>query len=469
MTDSYLERERTYDTDDELSLPDLGADAPETATLTTTYFDTEDGLLQLRGVTLRSRSGGGDDGWHLKVPQREGRLELRLAPGPATPPAELVSLTTGLRLGRPVTRRAVLTTTRTTHAVRSADGALVAEVADDLVVATRAPGGGEVRWREIEVELGPAGTDDDLDRLGERLQRAGAVPAGHGSKLARALGPPESASRVAELGGLAGLVESYLQTQYERLSWGDLRLRRGENSVHRTRVAVRRIRSTLRSFAPLLDPDRTQRLDDELAWYAAVLGEVRDLDLITRTLAADLEDDALLPDGAAPDVLHALHARRQGAWQSVLTTLDGHRYAALLRQVDEWRCAAPYTEGAQRDAHAVDRLVRRARKKSDKRLRQARRSHGRAADTAYHRARKAAKRTRYAAELATPALGKPAKRLARSHEKRQDRLGELQDHVALIGLLGALSARDLSPGTAFTCGVLAQRHEHARRLLLREL
>ncbi|MEF2162582.1 CHAD domain-containing protein, partial [Pseudomonas aeruginosa] len=78
---------------------------------------------------------------------------------------------------------------------------------------------------------------------------------------------------------LAGLVDDYLQVQYDVIDDNDIALRRDENVVHTTRVAIRRIRSTLRIFAALFDDEETQRLETELVWIAALLGAVRDLDV----------------------------------------------------------------------------------------------------------------------------------------------------------------------------------------------
>jgi CHAD domain-containing protein len=102
----------------------------------------------------------------------------------------------------------------------------------------------------------------------------------------------------------------------------------------------------------------------------------------------------------------------------------------------------------------------RAQKKSDKRFRKARKTRAQERGEAWHRARKTAKRTRYAAELARPALGKKAKKVAGKHERRQDWLGEIQDERMTIRTLLDL-ATSAPADEAFTCGVLAQRHAHA--------
>src|SRR5512144_1290328 len=68
---------------------------PAEFVLSAVYYDTEDLRLARAGITLRRRSGGSDDGWHLKLPAgRDARDEVRLPAGePGAPPAPLVVLT----------------------------------------------------------------------------------------------------------------------------------------------------------------------------------------------------------------------------------------------------------------------------------------------------------------------------------------------------------------------------------------
>ena len=49
-----------------------------------------------------------------------------------------------------------------------------------------------------------------------------------------------------------------------------------DDAVHKMRVAVRRLRSTLATYRRLLDRDVTEPLRDELKWLGGVLGAVRD-------------------------------------------------------------------------------------------------------------------------------------------------------------------------------------------------
>ncbi|MCZ9338428.1 CHAD domain-containing protein, partial [Streptomyces sp. TRM76130] len=62
------------------------------------------------------------------------------------------------------------------------------------------------------------------------------------------------------------------------------------DSVHRMRVATRRLRSTFKSFGAVLDRSVTDPVGDELKWLAGVLGEDRDREVLTARLTAALDD-----------------------------------------------------------------------------------------------------------------------------------------------------------------------------------
>src|SRR5687768_14814464 len=102
MTLTAREVERKYDGDGTVALPPLDdlpggvkPGEPVEATLEATYFDTADLRLAARGVRLRRRAGGTDEGWHLKVPSGAGvTIETHAALGRATRtvPRELATL-----------------------------------------------------------------------------------------------------------------------------------------------------------------------------------------------------------------------------------------------------------------------------------------------------------------------------------------------------------------------------------------
>ena len=153
------------------------------------FYDTADLRLIGAGITLRRRTGGGDAGWHLKLPAgADTRDEIRLpldTPGgerAATPhartggavPEELAASvrahTRGAALA-PVVR--IQTSRRVLRLLDSASQTL-AEVAADHVSAEPADGSA-ASWDEIEAELvtgGPA----LLTEIDTQLRQAGRGP-----------------------------------------------------------------------------------------------------------------------------------------------------------------------------------------------------------------------------------------------------------------------------------------------------
>ncbi|HEY5858547.1 MAG TPA: CYTH domain-containing protein, partial [Aldersonia sp.] len=105
----YLEREDKYDVDDDFLVPDVtevvGGTRAETSQveLVNAYLDTADGDLRNRKVTLRRRTGGTDEGWQIKVPQHDGRVEVQFPLGDGDEvPGELTELVLGVGLGKPL-------------------------------------------------------------------------------------------------------------------------------------------------------------------------------------------------------------------------------------------------------------------------------------------------------------------------------------------------------------------------------
>jgi inorganic triphosphatase YgiF len=200
MTD-HVEIEQKFDVDGDFERPDFGAlpgvtaAAPVVYRLAATYFDTPGDRLAANKITLRRRTGGTDEGWHLKLPAADGnRQELHEPLGDSADevPERLASRVAEVTGGRPLAPIAQLDTERTVVTLTRDDGHAVAEVADDKVTARRlngAPEGGAgqpLRWREIEVEV-PEPEPELQQAAADLLQAAGARPSGEASKLGRLL------------------------------------------------------------------------------------------------------------------------------------------------------------------------------------------------------------------------------------------------------------------------------------------
>jgi CHAD domain-containing protein len=216
-----------------------------------------------------------------------------------------------------------------------------------------------------------------------------------------------------------------------------------EDAVHKMRVSVRRLRSSLRTFGPLLDPTELDRLEPELQWLAAELGAPRDAE-VTRDhlLAAVGELPALFVRGPIVErVTDALDRRHRQAHEQLLGHLDSPRYLRLLDDMVGFAAAPPLTgESATPVRAVVPPLMRSAWRKLAKRVRRAlEQPPGPEQDQLLHAARKAAKQARYAAEACERAHGEPAATLARQAEAIQELLGAHQDAVVAQHVLLSLA------------------------------
>src|SRR5438067_729899 len=143
-------------------------------------------------------------------------------------------------------------------------------------------------------------------------------------KLLHALGlDPAKAPRVRASSSPRALLVAMLLAQHRAIVLHDPGTRLGSDpeELHRHRVAVRRLRALLRAARPMLDAEWVDGLRAELGWLGAVLGEVRDLDV----LLASLEQEAagLTPGDqtAFAPLLAALATRREAARALMLAEL----------------------------------------------------------------------------------------------------------------------------------------------------
>jgi len=452
-------------------LPDVASEAgPDEVTLEAEYYDTGDLRLLRAGVTLRRRRGGKDAGWHLKLPAGpQTRRELRAPLGHSgqAVPAELARLVRAYTRGAALVPVARIATVRRIRTLVDEAGTSLAEVvADEVSAQTLGDSTTISSWREVEVEL-TGGTRQLLRAADKRLRRGGLRPAGRTAKLERALADQlpagGGAERPGDRGSAADVVRAYAGQQAAQLMALDPMVRRDEpDAVHQMRVTTRRLRSTLQTFGKVLRAADTRHLQDELRWLSHVLGDARDSEVLAEHIQGNLSHlpvelvmgpvQARLREHFAP-----LAAQTRKA---VLEALDSERYFALLNELDQILADPPLgPDAALPPERALTRAVARAYRRTDRRMRQARRAHpGEATNVALHGARRAAKRTRYAAEVAAPVCGKPARRFAQRMKAMQTTLGTHQDAVIARNTIRELGVRvHLEGENAFTFGLL---HEH---------
>jgi CHAD domain-containing protein len=414
----------------------------------TTYYDTPDLRLARWGASLRHRPG---EGWTVKLPaERDApylvRPEIVFDGDGGSAPPGAVELVRAFVRGGTLQETVHMTTIRRRTEMHDADGRLIAGVVDDAVSVPNGAGP-TAAFRELEVEIGEDMTPDLLDALVERLRQAGAGSPDQTAKYIRALAPaapltPEIA--VADVGAEAtagDVVCRAIALSVIRLIRHDsvVRLDVDPEGVHQARVATRRLRSDLRTFRPLLDDEWSTALRDELGWIARVLGEVRDGDVLLarlRQTAAELPD---VGEGAAP-VLDSLQASRNVAHAALLDALRSDRYTALLDRLVE-AANAPMLAADAEDpaAEAIPALVRRPWHRLSKR---AKALDDAPTDAQLHEVRIRTKRARYAAEAASPVVGKQARAFAHAAARLQDVLGDLNDAVVAAAWLDGWTVRD---------------------------
>lgn len=445
-----------------------------TVKLASTYFDTTDLRLAREGISLRRRTGGDDEGWHLKLPvaaaaagrQHGVRDEYQVSfsvAGPDRVPEDLVDLVLPVVRHDPIRPVASLRTERTIRLLTDDAGVAVAELVDDSVEVVGADGQVTARFRELELEERAGATGELIDGIGALLTGAGAVGGEFVAKSVRALGPaateppevpeldpptPDEPARLA--------VAAYLRRFTRDLRAADLGVRRDvDDSVHKLRVAARRLRSGLRVFRPLLDREWADALRAELRWVASGLARSRD----TEVLLSRLEPGRPMAAEPGRQLLRSrLTERMADARDDALETLRSDRYIKLHARLVE-ACAAPVTtKAAERpSATALPPLVatawQRFARGAEELLGEERTTTHGAPDEHWHAVRIAAKRVRYAAEAVTPVLGPDTATFAEAMSRVTDVLGDHQDasHAAAVAKEFAVAA---DPPLAFALGVL---------------
>jgi CHAD domain-containing protein len=472
VVDAQQEVESKFDVAPDFVLGDLQTLIRPGETLATShvelissYYDTDRGDLLSSRLTLRQRTGDDDTGWHLKVPGDGFRTELRwpLTESGQLPP-ELSRLIEPFSHSTAVREQVRLRSHRTRHRIANADGMLRLDIADDEVWAT--PQGSPVtvpRWREVEVELGPAGTNADLAEAAGLLVERGAFSSTSSSKLARALYGLPNPEDTPDTAGTALL--RYLQAQFDTFTAGHFAISikpfepeataEPHEAVHQTRVAIRRVRSALRTFAPLFDKARAASLDAELGWLAAELGELRDREVLRARLLRAVDDlPAYLVVGpVAERIDQVLLTELTAHADALVRTMRESRYHSLVDEMTQWRQAPPFTSAADKPVRSLSDHVAAAERRLARRMKRAAARH--ASESDLHSARKAGKRARYAAEAVAPTLGKRVDSLAKSAANLQSLLGEHQDSIVATELLRRIADEVADEGqNAFTYGIL---------------
>lgn len=456
---------------------------PSTEKQSTTYFDTARRKLRKAGISLRVRHAGGgfiqtvksaDDGtfqrheWEWPVESSEPDLE-RLAEIPQLRTVTCRRLEPVFSSNIERTRMLLSPATDTKIELAIGVGDLRAGDAGESV-------------SELELEL-KSGEPHALFQMGlELLDVAPLVISGESNaqrgyrlrdgtrmrahkpkraSLDRTVRIHDAFARLAN-----SLLDDLLANQPAVLHGDEV------EGIHQMRIGIRRLRSLMVLFEPILEAQAATGFADELKRLGRILGAARDWDVYlseslpsaVETLADRQAVEPLL--AAALQCRHKAHQAAKKAVQEPAITRFILAFGAWSRSKDG---AVPGRRAGRRlkkfAPEMLDRLARKVRK------RQAAIDPNELATL--HALRKSAKKLRYAIEYLEGLYGRKAKQYHKRYSALQKRLGELNDLATLQHLSQVLAASHLERVPALAIvqnrsdALIAQAIDHLRRPLAR--
>jgi len=423
--------------------------------LTSTYFDTPDLALRAKGISLRLRRTGRTGEQTVKF---AGNFAVGLAERPefnvsfsgrvpdvSRFPDEAAAELSRLVDGRPLVALFSMRVTRRRWDVTTAAGDRV-EMALDRGSVTAGQRKLDIREAEFELVAGDRRALFDVARLaldGIAFHFSAEAKSDTGYALLDGdIGPPRPVlARDADLEddmSVEQALQLVLRSCATQISGNvaAIRSHRDVEGPHQLRVGLRRLRTALKIFAPVLAEGSADALASEAQWLAAEVARVRDIDVLIDELVTPLNEggelDALL------DLLEKRRASaRRGLDVAMADRRIGHFLVDLLAYTEGrgWLSptdlgqsgllAAPIGPFAEATIGRLRRRVAKLGRDPEALLPDER-----------HELRKRFKRLRYAYDFFEMLLAKPVRRKLLPRVKAaQDVLGVLNDiHMAHLML-----------------------------------
>ncbi len=462
---------------------------PKTKRLISIYFDTPDFALAAAGISLRVRAV--DDG-HVQTVKTVGTGSSGLfsraeweAPldSPALAPHHLLS--TGLATFNDaalIERLAPVFAThvdRTIYRLAGDGGEWEVEAALDQGEVVAGPHSEAICEVELELRGGPPDRLFTLARqvletvparplVSTKSERGYRLAAGSLNLPVKGKAPPLSFDlTVAEAFQTIArsCLDHLLINERCLLATGD-----GE-AVHQMRVALRRLRSAIKVFRPIVDGAQLADVKDDLRWILANLGPARD----SEVFLTEIIDPVLAqhPDNSGLEALRAY-------WQDdhvvklaqASEAVRSHRFSTLALKLGEWvetgawlgRPGEPPRRKLQ--APIASFAMTRLGKSVGKLLSVAGDSIGRLSPENQHAVRIQCKQVRYAGEFfASLVPRKQMKVFLAELAELQDVLGRLNDIAVATP---KLTGKHVEGGRAKAAGLVAGWHQSRRAALVSE-
>jgi triphosphatase len=210
--------------------------------------------------------------------------------------------------------------------------------------------------------------------------------------------------------------------------------------LHQMRVALRRLRSAISVFAPVLPRDSVFQLRAELKWLASRLGPARDWDvLLTQTLPPIQAEFG--PHPGLERFAARCRTLRGGAAAGARRAVRSGRYQRLVSRLEAWLAQEEWMIHADPQARPallapVAEFASSVLERGYDRVRDKGRSLDRLDASELHRLRIAIKKFRYASDFFAGIYDEKAARAALKRLSRlQDILGAMNDAATVANLL----------------------------------
>jgi inorganic triphosphatase YgiF len=426
----------------------------------TGYFDTPDRDFKKHGLFVRVRNSG--DHWIQSVKQTSGvdRFESeRVVSGPSPSlrlPEDLPALSAVTSAG--ALEQVFATQVQRKSFLLAANGATIEISFDrgDIV----APDGQVEPISEVELEL-KHGERAELFRIARRLSESAPVSFSLVSKGERGFlltekrsGRPHKAPKVHLSPGVSVAV-SFATVCRACLHDFMLNLPASRSAsdpisdqvldietVHQTRVAIRRLRAAMNFFRPCVEDREFGELKDGLRWISGLLGTARDFD-VWQEDTIDRKAAAQKPGEGYSDLAAAMEERRLGAHRQLAEAIESQRLRLLLLDLAVWLEAGDWrTEIDRADKTPLLAFLEPRMRKAIRRLKRRGRNLETLGEHAQHKLRIRAKELRYSIEffmdvLTTTTGRRRARIVLRALEDFQAAIGKMHDSASLAHFLCA--------------------------------
>ncbi len=465
---------------------------PQSKIVRDVYMDTRSKSMASAGLSGRWRRVGHRASLQVKpvllipglVLQRvELNGTLRRGEDPSRNLRKLVEASLPLRLrGMPIPE-VMVRSRRQVYMVQTAGGCL-AELSLDSSTALLPGRRKGVPFSEVELEYveGPA---DGFDELVGVITRQPGLSASARSKHRRALellelpvmrhaAPPvpmEPGDTTDEVARAACAAQWSNIRAFET----GTRIALDVEYLHKMRVATRRLRAALKTFDCCFTRRVQDYLQSNLRWLAAVLGEVRDMDVQLLQLDEQRQALSLEPAGGWDHMRGVLQQRRAGALDRMREALDSERYRRLCQRASEAFRAAPRRPLAHPGRrpvafHGEDLVMQRAAQFS----RAVKRVRKKPVPKRVHALRLVGKKLRYTCEFFTPLYRPDFKAQVKRLARFQDVLGQFNDSCVSGELARelrdeALADKDASRRSLYVFGLLDAASQAEAKAALAEV